>query len=310
MRIRFDNILLSILWLLAVTLGACFWFNIAFGFDIFSSTHWGYVASMQASQTPIKPGFYVSMAVVIFVTIFGMYVIVRPRRRRIRLPVVKSKSKKQTSTPTVIQQNPDASTIDILPAGMQPATMKPAPVNNAPSVAMRPPRLNIPTPTRPVMPPSPNPTQTAPQPSPTPQSAPSSDWPELREIFKDAGYTIKSTPRVNGVQIALAAIGTNEVLWIGCVGVATTAVRAIIDKFNQIFTDTLDETEIDIHGFAIAAPDAATSEFTDILMFDTPAALREYINENPNPPLPDDDDGMFDAFSEYIDAVINHIGKI
>ena len=307
MRIRFDNILLSFLWLLVVTLGTCFWFNIAFGFDIFSSTHWGYVASMQASQNPIKPAFYISVAAVIFITIFGLYLIVRPRRRRIKLPVAQTATTPQN---IAFQQNNAASTIDILPAEMQPATMKPTPVNTAPSATARPPRLNIPIPSHPVMPPSPTPTQTAPQPSPTPQSAPSSDWPELREIFTNAGYIIKPTPRVNGIQTALVAIGTDEVMWIGCVGVATTAVRAIIDKFNQIFTDTLDETEIDIHGFAIAAPDAATSEFTDILMFDTPSALREYINENPNPPLPDDDDGMFDAFSEYIDAVINHIGKI
>jgi len=262
---------------------------------------------MQASQNPIKPAFYISVAAVIFITIFGLYLIVRPRRRRIKLPVAQTATTPQN---IAFQQNNAASTIDILPAEMQPATMKPAPGNPAPSATARPPRLNIPIPSHPVMPPSPTPTQTAPQPSRAPQTTVSSDWPELREIFTNAGYIIKPTPRVNGVQIALAAIGTNEVLWIGCVGVATTAVRAIIDKFNQIFTDTLDETEIDIHGFAIAAPDAATSEFTDILMFDTPSALREYINENPNPPLPDDDDGMFDAFSEYIDAVINHIGKI
>ena len=262
---------------------------------------------MQASQNPIKPAFYISVAAVIFITIFGLYLIVRPRRRRIKLPVAQTATTPQN---IAFQQNNAASTIDILPAEMQPATMKPAPGNPAPSATARPPRLNIPIPSHPVMPPSPTPTQTAPQPSRAPQTTVSSDWPELREIFKSAGYIIKPTPRVNGIQTALVAIGTDEVMWIGCVGVATTAVRAIIDKFNQIFTDTLDETEIDIHGFAIAAPDAATSEFTDILMFDTPSALREYINENPNPPLPDDDDGMFDAFSEYIDAVINHIGKI
>lgn len=96
----------------------------------------------------------------------------------------------------------------------------------------------------------------------------------------------------------------------GGVGIKTTDMRAAIDKLAQIFTDTLDETYININGFVIAAPDAATSEFQDILMFNTINELRDYITRMPNPPLPDDDDGIFDAYSEYIDAVINHIGKI
>ena len=115
---------------------------------------------------------------------------------------------------------------------------------------------------------------------------------------------------IKGVQIALLAIGTNETLWMGGVGIKTTDMRAAIDKLAQIFTDTLDETYININGFVIAAPDAATSEFQDILMFNTTNELRDYIARMPNPPLPDDDDGIFDAYSEYIDAVINHIGKI
>ena len=63
-----------------------------------------------------------------------------------------------------------------------------------------------------------------------------------------------------------------------------------------------------INGFVISAPDAATSEFQDILMFNTIAQLREYMSQHPNPPLPNDDNGLFDAYSQYIDAVINHIG--
>ena len=44
-------------------------------------------------------------------------------------------------------------------------------------------------------------------------------------------------------------------------------------------------------------------------MFANTNELREYMRQNPNPPLDPDDDGMFDAYSQYIDAVINHIGK-
>ena len=120
---------------------------------------------------------------------------------------------------------------------------------------------------------------------------------------------VKSAPRINGTQIALLAIGANETLWIGGVGIKTTDMRTAIDRLQQIFSDTLDETYIDVTGFVIAAPDAATSEFTDILMFNSMSELREYMRDKSNPVLTDDD-GMFDAYSDYIDAVISHIGKI
>ena len=88
-------------------------------------------------------------------------------------------------------------------------------------------------------------------------------------------------------------------------------VREIIEKFEQIFSDTLDETEININGFTISAPDESTSEFEDILMFKTIEDLQAYMQDKQNP-LPEDDEEreMFDAYSQYIDAVITHIGLI
>lgn len=321
MRIRFDNILLGTLWILAMTLGASFWFNTIYGFDIFSASHWQYLSYMQAGRTPVRVGFYISMVIITFTTIFGMYLVVRPRTRKIKLPIIKT-SKKSENKPigniamnnniqpnSLINapenQNPDASTLDILPS----ESHAPVPPQNKnfPNANARPPRLVLPT----IngnwgsTPPSPTlPSQTA-----TQNSVPN-DWPQLRDIFRNAGYTIKPTPKINGIQIALLAIGSNENLWIGGVKIKTTDMRSAIDKLNQIFTDTLEDTYINVNGFVIDAPDAATSEFQDILMFNSISDLRQYINSIPNPPLPPDDDGMFDAYSQYIDAVINHIGKL
>lgn len=316
MRIRLDNILLCVLWLLAVTLGTCFWFNTVFGFDIFSASHWQYVASLQAAQNPIKPGFYVSMAVAIFITIFGLYLVVRPRKRRIRLPIVRVSKQNSDSTsatnnntqnvpvtPAPIANN-DASTLDIMGAEVQPAPQ--TPTQPTPPPTARPPRLVLPTLNGNFM----SAHQTTTPARNIAQQQSESDATALREIFSGAGYTVKPNTRVNGIQTALIAIGTNETMWLGCVGVKTTDVRAIIEKFQQVFADTLDETYISVNGFAVAAPDAATSEFQDILMFNKIDEVREYMRANPNPPTPADDDGMFDAYSQYIDAVITHIGKI
>ncbi len=116
--------------------------------------------------------------------------------------------------------------------------------------------------------------------------------------------------KIDSVPISLFAIGTNENLWLGGVGIKTTDLRDAMNKLAQIFSDTLDDIYININGFVIAAPDAATSEFQDILMFDSISALRTYMQDVPNPPIPADDAGNFDAYSEYIDTVIDYIDKV
>lgn len=314
MRFRFDNILLGLLWTLAMSLASIFWFNTVYGFNIFSGQHWQYLAYMQAAHTPVRVGFYISMVAIIFIFIFGLYLIIRPRTRKIRLPIKRISHNKHYDTDKNASNTaavPSQQSATSITANVPPAQPPVAAQTNttAPSASARPPRLVIPITGGGFSSGrlgASNPPQTGTS-TPTVQPA---DWPELREIFTSAGYVVKPAPKIKGVQIALLAIGTNETLWMGGVGIKTTDMRAAIDKLAQIFTDTLDETYISINGFVIAAPDAATSEFQDILMFNTTNELRDYITRMPNPPLPDDDDGIFDAYSEYIDAVINHIGKI
>ena len=106
------------------------------------------------------------------------------------------------------------------------------------------------------------------------------------------------------------AIGTNETLWIGATGVSTTALQNAIDTVNQIFSDTLDDIIINVDGFIISAPDANAPGAPDILTFDNIDALRQYMNEHKNPPLGEDDNENFEAFSAYISTVIDYLGKI
>ena len=293
MRDKLDNFLLATLWLLASTLGICFWFNIRFGFNIFSSAHWHHLAYMQASQNPVSPAFYISMVISVIVVICGLYLLIRPRFRKFQIPV------RETSKPTQNIQPQPIAPIQTPTVAPPPApTPEPAPVTTEPGLT-RPPRLNIaitpqlhsaPLPQQPIQPPS--------------QSS------ELREIFEGAGYTVKNNPRIGTVRPELFAIGTNEVLWIGAVGIPTTDLQHAIDTVNQIFSDTLDDIIINVNGFVISAPDANAPGAPDILTFDKIDTLRQYINEHRNPPLGEDDNGNFDAFSAYISTVIDYLGKI
>ena len=293
MKDRLDNFLLAILWLLASTLGACFWFNIRFGFNIFSSQHWHHLAYMQAAQNPVSPMFYISTVITVFVVIFGLYLIIRPRFRRFKMPI------RQTTIPSP-QQPAQPRPADVPTPSVTPAPAQPQNASTIPEQMLtRPPRLNI---------------AVTPQlfsaPPPQQVTTPQNDWSEIRDIFESAGYTFKGTPRIGTITSAPIAIGTGEVLWLGAIGIPTSALGAAIDTLNQIFSDTLDNIIININGFVIDAPDAAAPTTTGILTFDTPASLRQYMSEHTNPPLAEDDIENFDAFSAYISTVIDYIGKI
>lgn len=297
MRNKLDNFLLATLWILASMLGICFWFNIRFGFNIFSSAHWHHLAYMQASQNPVSPTFYISMVISVIVVICGLYLLIRPRIRKFKIPV---RDVSKTTQNVQVPQNTQPNTPQPAPIQTQTQTQTPptSPVATGPTLT-RPPRLNIAiTPQL----------HSAPLPQQTVQTPSASS--ELREIFEGAGYTVKNNPRIGTVQTELFAIGTNEVLWIGASGIPTTTLQRAIDTVNQIFSDTLDDIIINVNGFVISAPDATAPGAPNILTFDKIDTLRQYINEHRNPPLDEDDNGNFDAFSAYISTVIDYLGKI
>lgn len=291
MKNRIDNILLGVLWLLAVALGASFWFNTKFGFDIFSAAHWQYLGYMQAHQTPVRTSFYISVAVVAISMLGGLYVLAWPRLRRLR------RMRRTTSAPATTTN----------------ATNVPATTTSVPAVA------GTPRPTGPVMqrPPRPNNAMSAAaiaaanaaQPSAPRPDDTRQQWAQMHEIFESAGYTVKNNPKIAGVQTALVAIGLKEVLWIGAIGVSADELRGAITKMQNVFSDTLEDIDINVNGFVLnATGDQATAD--DILTFDTMDQLRDYIAMHPNPPTPPDEAENFDAYSAYITTVLEYIGKI
>ncbi|MDW3024535.1 MAG: hypothetical protein R8N50_02490 [Alphaproteobacteria bacterium] len=296
MKSKLNNFLLATLWLLVSTLATCFWFNIRFGFNIFSSAHWQHLAYMQATQNPITPTFYISIVISVIVVILGLYLFIRPNTKH----VVKLAS----PSPAVIDSPRPTPNIPAPPPTPQPyngnlATNQPTMTQPDPGFT-RPPRLNLTSTPQLFTPPS----------TPSATTPPPSDWPELREIFESAGYTTKPTFRINGTPIPLLAIGNNEVLWIGAVGIPTSTLDKAIEVINQIFSDTLDDLIININGFVLYSPDASSPGASNILTFDTPESLRQYISTHPNPPTAPDDIENFDAFSAYISTVIEYIGTI
>lgn len=314
MKNKLDKILPAILWLTVVMLVACFWFRAWYGFDLFSRTHWDQLARMQAAQMPVKTGFYISIIVFVAATILGLYRIVRPRLRRIRFERPENTTKnteKDRQMPANAAPEQNASVVQIMP-GNTGTPAAPAPLPDTPvgtAQFRRPPRLNIPANAGQFRT---SPTGTAPatqSPVVTPQTQPF-DTDAVRKIFESAGYVSKGTPRIKGMPTALFAIGTDEVLWIGAANVATTAMRTAINTLQDVFTDTLDDIEININAFIINATDAATTDDAEILQFESTDALGEYMAGHPNAPLSPDDRAGFDAYSAYISTVADYIAKV
>ena len=315
MKKNFENILLGLLWLLAATLGTTFWFNTRFGFNLFSGAHWDYLATQQATRAPVSFWFYFSFVAATFITLLVLYLLIHPRKRNIKI----SAPEKPVQTTSQSATNNDASQINIIPGAVQHTPIENTTPGPTAPLPPRPPRLNI-APSNTFAPamatvPAQNGTPTpAPMTTMTPaiQSMPKQeakqDWPEIREIFSMAGYVIKPEPRINGKKMALLAIGTDEVLWIGATAISTTEMQACVAKLKQLFHDTLEEIEIKVNAFVLNPTDSTTD--SDIVIFDSIDSLRNYINTHRNAPLAADDAENFTAYSEYITTVIEYIGKL
>ena len=301
---RINNILIGLLWLLAITLGATFWFNTIFGFNIFSAQHWQHLSYMQATGQAIKPSFYISLVVIIFIAIWGLYKLLQPRFRQITMPIFDRATQPRPTTISVTTK--EEKTVS-QPLAQQTVAVQPNAPEQQPAEAqniVRPPRLNIP-----------NIPQSASVPrvplTNTVQQKPNfeAEFAEIRKVFESTGYVFKGTPKIKGVQTAIVAIGTGEVLWIGAVGVTNTDMQRAIQTLSGVFSDTLDDIEININAFVIAAPDAATAP-GDILQFANTDELRAYLTRTPNTPPDAEESENFDAYSGYIGTVIDYIGKI
>ncbi len=300
MKNKFDNILLGILWFTISTLGVCFWFNAQYGFNIFSNTHWKHLAYMQATQNPVKTSFYLSMIVAVVIVIGGLYLLLRPRFRKITLPI---RDTATTNSPTAPLQNNQAPSSHSIPETdlQRPArlttvshTFAPAPVIPvAPTVA----------PVTPVA----SGSLTSPALTPTNDDL---FTPQMQEIFESAGYKALPGPRIAGLQTSVLALGTNETLWIGAIDVQTSTLAASADVMAQVFKDTLEDIEIHINMFVVNASDNGAPLDTNVLTFASLDELRRYINMHPNtPPAPDEVEN-FDAFTSYISTVIDYLGTL
>ena len=293
MRNKFEQILLSILWGMSVLLGLTFWLNTNFGFNVFLIQHWQNLSVLQATQTPISTGFYLSFCIAIFVFLVGIYIILGAHKT--------TKTIKTITTTTTI------TTKEILPAQEQIPEQIPY---QAPASAIgmtRPPKLNLPS----------NMAQIAAnhhamqQNQQTISSVDNTKMydSELADIFTNNAYLVKPDVIISGFKTNLFAIGNNEVVWVGAVNCDLNQFKQKIEKLKNTFKETLEDIPITVYAFVLDIMhkyDSNQSE-SDLLIFHSIDELKQFISQAQGADIEESDQENFDAYSEYIDTIIKYM---
>lgn len=278
MKKYIGQILSSILLGTSVLLALSFWLNVNFGFNLFYAKHWDELAQLQASHEHINNAFYVSIGAAIFVFIVGLYMIFKPRNNN-TTPKNTNISQQKSATTVVIEKN--------IERPQQDTTQ-----NNI--ILSSPPKLNLPKSTA----------KLASQRYAELMAQQNYDS-QLSEIFTDAGYVIKPNITVDGFTSNLFAIGTGELVWFGAIDCDPDKFKNAVNKLNSIFTETLEDVPINVSAFILDTKGLYDTD-DDKLIFHTIDELKEFMATQPNPPLTDSERENFDAYSNYIDTVIQY----
>ncbi len=291
MRNKFEHFLLSFLLGIAVLLGLSFWLNVIYGFNLFSKEHWNELARLQAEQIPVSTGFYVSIIVAVFIFVFGILLLyIIPTIKRTREKVSNSFLSTAPMVPShKAEEKKDDNTI------FEPQMPK---LNMS-----QPPKLNLPSNMAEIM-------QQRNENNQNKVKEPVTDYDAiLTQIFKDKGFMVKPNPVISGFSPNLFAIAPNEIVWIGAVDTDINKLQSAINRLDSIFTDTLEDIKININAFLIDTKNTYQSN-ASIFVFKTLEELKTFVTELP-PAWPKDmsnaDQENFDAYSEYIDTIIQYV---
>lgn len=307
MKKQFEHFLLSLLLGTSVLLALTFWLNIKFGFNCLSASHWTELASLQASQNLINKDFYLSIGVAIGIFIFGLYIINRPRPRKILIvsqPVIEqphiSQPIKQPEIKPVIQTTEPVTEQPIQPHSQDTSKNIP-PVNNVQTNVnmVRPPKLNLPKNIAQIA--AAQYSQQMIQENKAQQTENQNE--EIAKIFTDNNYVVKKNPVFGDFKTNLFAIGNNEKLWLGSVNGDIKLLQSAITQLQNVFTETLEDIQIHIEAFLIDTF-GKYIPVDNINVFHNIEELNEFISKNPGDTIEDYDRENFDAYSEYIDTVI------
>ena len=324
MRKQFEHFLLSILVALSVLLGLTFWLNIKFGFNLLSRAHWHELSVLQASNVNIDKNFYVSIGIAIAIFIMALYIIYRPRFRKIPMP--KPQKIEIHQLPAIIQPETNRDTQIVPLEKQEKIEQQPVPkpeqkqnsepiITQQPLMAQqtqkientmpqntnlsRPPRLNLPKNMAQIAANQYNSQIT----NKNKEEATTQFDGELSEIFSNCAYLVKKNHTIAGLRTNLFAIGNKELVWVGCVDCDINKMKNLVNKLQETFKQTIPDIPITVYSFILDTKKTYESD-PDIFIFHDIEAIRKFIFENQGTDIAPEFQEDFDAYSEYIDTVL------
>ena len=325
---RFERFLIGFLWLLAILLAALWFFDTMFSFDLFSQTHWSYLSELQLAGK-VGQNFYISAAVFIVIGLVGLYLLIVPWYRRIKL--VESNS----------GQNIDIRLNDIekkstLTRKSQPSTLdftRP-PTLNLNSVFIPPRRDNFQ---------NKNTTNTSLEnkssvwlPSPSIEVVQN-----IKNILGQVGFILRDSPTIGGIRPDIFGIGSDEALVIGIVCSShgeiiaseggdslwksngntfkspVWSITGVIQKLEALFLEVLEpELTVNILPFVFVDGKIINKESVQniwdalgVKVFDDISTLSDFINKMSPRKLEESEREDFEAFSDFINTVSQHFNN-
>ncbi len=237
----FDKFLLGTLWLIAMTLASSFWFNIRFGFNLFSREHWKYLSELQITGINISKSFYFSFVIVTIISIIGIYILIHHSHKtsvenktenipiKIALPVpdknqiIPMVKKTETDAQQSLKVNEDLNQSNVTKIPVRPPKLSISPNSMQMMVTPQQPTSNLlSTTNKPSDLPIINSLSSETNFLSSPEIKPvynrlvnNNDMSTISDIFKNAGYIVKQPPKIDDVRPNIWAIGSNENLFIG-----------------------------------------------------------------------------------------------
>ena len=307
---RLNFLLLGTLWTLAIVLVLDFWLNTAYNFNMFSSSHWQVVSALQAENQHIATGFYVAFIASIILIILGLYLLFRPKFRKINFATTPTKpiASAQPVTEQKIESTAPQQPITEPQVEQKTQEPKPEPAITSNPIMQRPPRLHIQMPKiteRPITATQNTPAKTATTPKPVARYTD-----EIRQIFEKNGYRVLEPKSITNIPLSLIALGANETLWIGANDISHEQMADVMLAFKNVFAETLEDIEIDINAFIINPTD--DDQVEAILDFHDTDELASAIENTPNESESEDkeeESENMNAFAGYIETVLTYLGN-
>lgn len=131
---------------------------------------------------------------------------------------------------------------------------------------------------------------------------------EIYDAFINAKYDVRNLIRIDGKYPAVVAVGANEKLFIATLNSDYNTLQNTVKRIELCFADTLEGINIDVRILSVSNNNVDMGNH--VLRFASTDALAKYLMSHQNViPSTTQERENFDAYTQYIDTVIDYLFK-